>query len=50
MEGAFKAYDIRGIYNYDIRPDLFYKIGLATAEFTKKNLKWKNIYFVNSIR
>jgi len=39
----FRAYDIRGIYNEDIDPTLFYKIGLAAGTYLQKNLKGKTM-------
>ena len=33
----FRAYDIRGIYQDDISPELFYKIGLAAGTYIKKD-------------
>ena len=36
----FRAYDIRGIYNKDISPDLFYRIGLAAGTYTE--LVWES--------
>ena len=31
----FRAYDIRGLYEKDITPELFYKIGIASGNFVK---------------
>jgi len=46
----FRAYDIRGLYNTDISPELFYKIGVAAGTFTKKVLKGTRLTIGNDIR
>jgi len=39
----FRAYDIRGIYQDDISPELFYKIGQASGTYVKRVLKGNNL-------
>jgi len=39
----FRAYDIRGIYQDDISPELFYKIGQAAGTYVLRVLKGKNL-------
>jgi len=39
----FRAYDIRGIYQKDISPELFYTIGKASGTYVKKVLKGNNL-------
>ena len=39
----FRAYDIRGLYQKDVYPELFYKIGLATGAYLKSEHNGKNI-------
>ena len=46
----FRAYDIRGIYNEDISPELFYKIGLGTGSFLKNVRDGKKMTVGNDIR
>jgi phosphomannomutase len=46
----FRAYDIRGIYNKDISPDVFYKIGLAAGTYVKQTMRGKQIVIGNDIR
>lgn len=46
----FRAYDIRGIYNKDISPDLFYKIGLASGSYVKNIIGGTNLAAGNDIR
>ncbi len=46
----FRAYDIRGIYNKDISPDLFYKIGLAAGSYVKNIIGGTNLAAGNDIR
>jgi len=36
--GAFKAYDIRGIYNKDFNKDTVYKIGYFLPKLLKSNV------------
>ena len=46
----FRAYDIRGIYQDDISPELFYKIGQAAGTYVIRILKGKNLTVGNDIR
>ena len=46
----FRAYDIRGLYNIDISPEVFYKIGLAAGTYVKKTMKGTQITLGNDIR
>jgi len=50
----FRAYDIRGIYNEDISPEIFYRIGLAFGTFlqTAQGLKVNkdHVYVAYDIR
>ncbi|MFW6120834.1 MAG: hypothetical protein ACOC80_08020 [Petrotogales bacterium] len=46
----FRAYDIRGLYNKDISPELFYRIGLATGSYVKRVIGEKHIAVGNDIR
>jgi len=46
----FRAYDIRGLYNKDISPDVFYKIGLAAGTYVKQTMKGKTIVIGSDIR
>jgi phosphomannomutase len=46
----FRAYDIRGLYNKDISPDIFYKIGLATGTYVKQTMRGKHICVGGDIR
>ena len=46
----FRAYDIRGIYQDDIYPELFYKIGQASGTYVKRVLNGKNLAVGNDIR
>ena len=46
----FRAYDIRGIYQDDISPELFYKIGQAAGTYVKRVLNGKNLTVGNDIR
>ena len=39
----FRAYDIRGIFNKDISPQIFYKIGCATGIYIKKVINGRNL-------
>ncbi len=49
-EHIFRAYDIRGIYQDDISPELFYKIGQAAGTYVKKDLNGNNLTAGNDIR
>jgi phosphomannomutase len=46
----FRAYDIRGLYQKDISPELFYKIGLATGTYLKTEHNGKHMVVGNDIR
>jgi phosphomannomutase len=46
----FRAYDIRGLYNKDISPDVFYKIGLATGTYVKQIMHGTQIIVGSDIR
>ncbi|MEM0466242.1 MAG: phosphomannomutase/phosphoglucomutase [Candidatus Thermoplasmatota archaeon] len=46
----FRAYDIRGIYNHDISPELFQKIGMAAGTFVQQNLNGKTMTVGNDLR
>jgi len=46
----FRAYDIRGIYQKDITPELFYKIGMASGNFVKKSLGGNHVTVGGDIR
>ena len=46
----FRAYDIRGIYQKDITPELFYKIGMASGNFVKKTLGGNKIAVGGDVR
>jgi phosphomannomutase len=46
----FRAYDIRGLYNKDISPEIFYKIGLAAGTYVKNMMQGKQITVGGDIR
>jgi phosphomannomutase/phosphoglucomutase len=46
----FRAYDIRGLYNKDISPDVFYKIGLAAGIYVKQTMQGTQIIVGSDIR
>lgn len=46
----FRAYDIRGMYNKDISPEVFYKIGLAAGTYVKQTIQGTKIVVGNDIR
>lgn len=46
----FRAYDIRGLYNKDISPEVFYKIGLAAGTYVKETMQGTHITVGNDIR
>ncbi|MCK5458527.1 MAG: hypothetical protein KAI20_01440, partial [Thermoplasmatales archaeon] len=46
----FRAYDIRGIFQDDISPELFYRIGQAAGTYVKKDLNGNNLTAGNDIR
>ena len=46
----FRAYDIRGLYQKDVYPELFYKIGLATGTYLTSEHTGKHMVVGNDIR
>ena len=46
----FRAYDIRGLYNKDISPEVFYKIGLAAGTYVKHTMRGTRICVGGDIR
>jgi phosphomannomutase / phosphoglucomutase len=46
----FRAYDIRGLYNKDITPDILYKIGLAAGTYVKQTMRGTRISVGGDIR
>jgi phosphomannomutase len=46
----FRAYDIRGLYQKDVNPELFYKIGLAAGTYLKSEYDGKYMVVGNDIR
>lgn len=46
----FRAYDIRGIYQQDISPDLFYQIGVAAGTYLLQQIHGKHMAVGNDIR
>lgn len=46
----FRAYDIRGLYNKDLTPEIMYQIGLAAGTYVIKELKGKEIVVGSDIR
>jgi len=46
----FRAYDIRGLYNKDISPDVFYTIGLAAGSYVKQTMHGSHIVVGCDIR
>ncbi|HIH00131.1 MAG TPA: phosphomannomutase/phosphoglucomutase [Thermoplasmata archaeon] len=46
----FRAYDIRGLYNKDISPEVLYKIGLAAGTYVKHTMQGKQICVGGDIR
>ncbi len=46
----FRAYDIRGLYGKDIDPIVFYRIGLSTGTYLKKEVNKSNIAVGNDLR
>jgi phosphomannomutase/phosphoglucomutase len=46
----FRAYDVRGLYNKDITPEVFYKIGLAAGTYVKKTMQGTQISVGGDIR
>jgi len=49
-KNIFRAYDIRGLYNKDISPEVFYDIGRATGTYVKTMLNGNRIAVGNDIR
>ncbi|MHA1401300.1 MAG: hypothetical protein ACTSQE_13205 [Candidatus Heimdallarchaeaceae archaeon] len=49
-EYIFRAYDIRGIYNKDINPEIMYQIGLAAGTYLKQELEGQELVVGNDIR
>ncbi len=46
----FRAYDIRGLYNKDITPEVFYRIGLAAGTYVRQTMQGTQIIVGNDIR
>ncbi len=46
----FRAYDIRGIYQQDIDPDLFYQIGVSAGTYVFKELNGSDMTIGNDLR
>jgi phosphomannomutase len=46
----FRAYDIRGLYNTDITPEVLYKIGLAAGTYVRRTMKGTSIVVGGDIR
>lgn len=46
----FRAYDIRGLYNKDITPEVFYKIGCAAGTYVIKTMKGTHVVIGSDIR
>lgn len=46
----FRAYDIRGLYNKDVTPEVFYKIGLAAGTYVKYTMSGTHITIGGDIR
>jgi len=46
----FRAYDIRGLYNEDLTPEIMYKIGLAFGNYVLQDLKGKEVLIGRDIR
>jgi phosphomannomutase len=46
----FRAYDIRGLYNKDLTPDIMHKIGLAVGTYVNRVLEGDKIVVGNDIR
>ncbi len=46
----FRAYDIRGIYQQDIDPCLFYQIGLAAGTYVRQHIKGSSMTVGNDLR
>ncbi len=46
----FRAYDIRGLYNKDISPEVFYKIGCAAGTYVAQTMKGSLVVVGGDIR
>lgn len=46
----FRAYDIRGLYNEDLSPQIMYKIGAAFGTYVKKILEGEEVVVGNDVR
>ena len=46
----FRAYDIRGLYNKDLTPDIMYRIGLSVGTYVNRILEGEKIVVGNDIR
>lgn len=46
----FRAYDIRGLYNKDITPEVFYKVGCAVGTYVIKTMKGTQVVVGSDIR
>lgn len=46
----FRAYDIRGLYNKDLTPEIMHKIGLAAGTYIKTIINKENLTVGNDIR
>jgi phosphomannomutase len=46
----FRAYDIRGLYNKDISPEVFYKIGCAAGTYVLNTMKGTQVVVGSDIR
>ena len=46
----FRAYDIRGLYNEDLTPEIIYKIGLAFGNYVLQDLEGKEVAIGRDIR
>ncbi|HVQ01046.1 MAG TPA: hypothetical protein VMT57_05985, partial [Candidatus Thermoplasmatota archaeon] len=46
----FRAYDIRGLYNKDISPEVFYKIGCAAGTYVAQTMKGEHVTVGSDIR
>ncbi|UCE13635.1 MAG: hypothetical protein JSV04_00320 [Candidatus Heimdallarchaeota archaeon] len=52
LKHIFRAYDVRGIFNEEITPEIFFRIGLAFGTFLKleQGLKNEHVYISFDIR
>ena len=46
----FRAYDIRGLYNEDLTPEIIYRIGAAFGTYVNKILDGKKVVVGNDVR